>query len=80
MCEQFEVFQNTQLPRIEWIVPDFHGNGVNLKNGGLTFFKFVSLRDTLRHDPLKVASLYFRVLSSMTYFSSEVFLALMQQL
>ena len=52
MCEQFELFQSTQLSRIEWIVPDFHGSGVNLKNGGLAFYKFVILRDTSWHGPL----------------------------
>ena len=52
MREQFEVFQSTQLSRIEWIVTDFHGNGANLKNNGLTFYKFVILHDTSRHGPL----------------------------
>ena len=30
MCEQFETFRSTQHPRIEWIVPDFDGDCVNL--------------------------------------------------
>ena len=46
MCKQSETFQSTQLPRIEWIEPDFHCDGVNLKYGGPTFSKFVGLRDT----------------------------------
>ena len=29
----------------ELIVPDIQGDGINLKNGGPTFFKFVGLRD-----------------------------------
>ena len=39
---------------IEWIVPDIHGDGVNLKNDGPTFFKFVGLRDTSRYIPFNV--------------------------
>ena len=44
MCEQSKTFRSTQLPRIERIVPDFHGDGVKKKkkNGGPTFFKFVA--------------------------------------
>ena len=39
MREQFETLRSTQLPRMEWIVPDFHDDGVNLKNGLLYFAK-----------------------------------------
>ena len=55
MCEQFETFWSTQHPRIEWNVPDFHYNGVNLNNNGPDVFKIVSLKDTSRHSSYKLA-------------------------
>ena len=59
---QLGTVRRTQLPRIAWIVPDFHGDGVNLKKRRpRRFFKFVGLRDTSRHGSfilMRIRSLF----------------------
>ena len=77
MCEQFEVFESTQLPRIEWIVPHFHGNGINLRSGGLMFFKFVACVTLRNMAPFKGGSTLFSgvLICDILWFRS--FLALM---